>query len=248
MSQLLETIDGLIRSLSEAGKISGVRWWSKPLEFRQLEACHPDGRRHRVPSRFNAESANRYRRNDGTEPIYSEKFKLLLFAERHWANSARSMQSKIGMGVKIAYFSSLMFAGLAMAPAFAHLLELLNKIGLPRDEYFVVQQIYRGWALLGVVIFSALLSMLILTIMLRRRRKPFILVLIAFLAIVGTQAIFWTYTQPANLATDNWTTIPQNWEILRRQWEYSHAASAGLNFLAFVALVLSLLGRGSSTN
>jgi ABC-type branched-subunit amino acid transport system permease subunit len=151
------------------------------------------------------------------------------------------------MGVKIAYFSSLVFAGLAMAPSFAHLLELLNKIGLPRDEYFVVQQIYRGWALLGVVIFSALLSTLILTIMLRRRGMPFILALIAFLAIFGTQAIFWTYTQPANTATDNWTTLPQNWEILRRQWEYSHAASAGLNFVAFVALVLSLLVRDSWT-
>lgn len=147
------------------------------------------------------------------------------------------------MALKIAYFLSLVFAGLAMAPAFAHLLELPNKIGLPREEYFIVQQIYRGWALLGIVV---LLSTLALTLMLRNRRKPFILSLIAFLAIAGTQVIFWTYTQPANLATENWTMIPQNWETLRRQWEYSHAASAGLNFTAFVTLVLSLLSRDGS--
>lgn len=145
------------------------------------------------------------------------------------------------MAVKIAYFFSLLFAALAMAPAFAHLLELLNKIDLPRDEYFIVQQIYRGWALLGIVVFGALLSTLVLTVMLRHWRRPFIFSLIAFLCIVGTQVIFWTYTQPANLATDNWTMIPQNWEALRRQWEYSHAASAVLNFIAFGALVLSLL-------
>lgn len=150
------------------------------------------------------------------------------------------------MALKIAYFLSLVFAGLAMAPAFAHLLELPNKIGLPREEYFIVQQIYRGWALLGIVVIGALLSTLALTVMLRNRRKPFILSLIAFLAIAGTQVIFWTYTQPANLATENWTMIPQNWETLRRQWEYSHAASAGLNFTAFVTLVLSLLSRDGS--
>jgi hypothetical protein len=64
------------------------------------------------------------------------------------------------MAVKLAYFLSLLFAGLAMAPAFAHLLELPNKINLPRDEYFTVQQIYRGWALLGIVVVGALLSTL----------------------------------------------------------------------------------------
>jgi hypothetical protein len=30
---------------------------------------------------------------------------------------------------------ALFFAALALAPALAHLLELPNKIGLPRDEY-----------------------------------------------------------------------------------------------------------------
>jgi hypothetical protein len=70
--------------------------------------------------------------------------------------------------------------------------------------------------------------------------------LIGFICIVATQVIFWTYTQPANLAIHNWTMMPQDWEALRRQWEYSHAASAGLNFVAFVALVWSLLVQDGS--
>jgi hypothetical protein len=49
------------------------------------------------------------------------------------------------MGVTAARFFSLLFAALALAPALAHLLELPNKIGLSRDNYPVVQQIYRGW-------------------------------------------------------------------------------------------------------
>ncbi|MGE0650765.1 MAG: hypothetical protein AB7P12_03310 [Alphaproteobacteria bacterium] len=46
-------------------------------------------------------------------------------------------------------FLSFMFVGLSMGGALAHLFELPNKIGLPADAYFTVQQNYRGWALLG---------------------------------------------------------------------------------------------------
>ncbi|TMJ67612.1 MAG: DUF1772 domain-containing protein, partial [Alphaproteobacteria bacterium] len=45
---------------------------------------------------------------------------------------------------------------LAFVPVGAHLFELPNKIGLSEQHYFVVQSIYRGWALFGVVIFAAI--------------------------------------------------------------------------------------------
>jgi len=147
------------------------------------------------------------------------------------------------MALTVVRFLSLVFAALAMAPAFAHLLELLNKITLSRDEYLVVQQIYRGWALLGIVIFGALVFSLLLTIMVRHQPRRFLWALVGFLCIVGTQVVFWTFTYPTNQETNNWTILPENWEALRRQWEYSHAASAGLNFIAFIALVLSVLVR-----
>lgn len=98
------------------------------------------------------------------------------------------------MGPVTARFLALLFAALALAPALAHLLELPNKIGLSRDEYFTVQQIYSGWALLGIVVFGALFSTLALAV----------------------------------------------------QWEYSHAASAVLNLIAFIAVILSVLARDKS--
>ena len=147
------------------------------------------------------------------------------------------------MALHVARFLSLLFAALALAPALAHLLELPNKIGLPRDDYLTVQQIYRGWALLGIVVFGALLSALALAVMVRGRRKAFSLALTAFLCIAGTQVLFWTFTFPANQATGNWTTLPENWMALRAQWEYSHATSAVLNLIALVALILSVLVR-----
>ena len=150
------------------------------------------------------------------------------------------------MALQIVRFSSLLFAALALAPATAHLLELPNKIGLPREEYLTVQQIYRGWALLGIVVVAALLSTLALTVMTRRERKAFVFALIAFLAIVGTQVVFWTWTFPANQATANWTALPGDWMALRTQWEYSHAAGAVFNLVAMVALILAVVLPGES--
>jgi hypothetical protein len=145
------------------------------------------------------------------------------------------------MWLKTLYFLSLLCAALALAPAMAHVLELPNKISLSRDEYLTVQQIYRGWALLGFVVAGALLSTLSLTVRLRKQHWAFLFSLLAFLCIAGTQVVFWTYTQPTNQATHNWTMLPEHWKALRQQWEYSHATSAGLNLIALMALMLSVL-------
>ncbi|MFO1432442.1 MAG: DUF1772 domain-containing protein [Candidatus Competibacteraceae bacterium] len=147
------------------------------------------------------------------------------------------------MALNLVRFLSLFFAALALIPAGAHLAELPNKIGLSASDYLVVQQIYRGWALAGIVVIGALLSTLVLVLMLYSRRKPFMLALIAFLCIAGTQIIFWTFTYPVNQQTANWTVLPANWPALRDQWEYSHAVSAGLNLIALVSLILSLLPK-----
>jgi hypothetical protein len=147
------------------------------------------------------------------------------------------------MGLNTARFFGVFFTALALAPALAHLLELPNKIALSRDEYLTVQQIYRGWALLGFVVGAALLSTLTLAVMVRKQGKAFWLTALAFLCIVGTQVIFWTFTFPANQQTVNWTALPENWMALRTQWEYSHAASAVLNLIALIAVILSLLAK-----
>src|SRR5690606_16447499 len=60
------------------------------------------------------------------------------------------------MGAKTAQFLAIMLTALALVPAGAHFFELPNKIGLAEDDYFVVQNIYRGWALFGIVLFGAL--------------------------------------------------------------------------------------------
>jgi hypothetical protein len=53
--------------------------------------------------------------------------------------------------------------------------------------------------------------------------------------------VFWMYTFPANQATRNWTALPQDWEPLRAQWEYSHAVGALFHIAALVLLILCVL-------
>ena len=130
-----------------------------------------------------------------------------------------------------------------MLPGGAHLMALPAKIAMPQDPYFVVQQIYRGWALLGVVILIALLSTLVLAILERREDRGFGLSGGAFLCLVAAQIVFWTYTYPVNVRTQNWTTLPDNWTSLRTHWEYSHATGAAFTLLAFVLLLTDVTAR-----
>jgi len=74
----------------------------------------------------------------------------------------------------------------------------------------------------------------------RELPTAFALAWVAFLCIAGTQLVFWTFTQPVNRVTGNWTFLPGDWSELRRRWEYSHVACALLNLAALVALVVCL--------
>jgi ribose/xylose/arabinose/galactoside ABC-type transport system permease subunit len=145
------------------------------------------------------------------------------------------------VGLRLVQFLAIVLTALALVPAGAHLFELPNKVGLAEEAYFVVQGIYRGWALFGIVLFGALAANLALAVMVRRKRAPFRLASLAFLAVAATLAIFFTWTYPANLATRDWTVVPANWQELRTQWEYAHATNAVLTFLALCAVTWSVL-------
>ncbi|HZA97785.1 MAG TPA: hypothetical protein VE399_03345 [Gemmatimonadales bacterium] len=145
------------------------------------------------------------------------------------------------MSLTVFRFLAVMSTAVAMAAGFAHLLELPNKMSLVRQDYLTVQQIYRGWALLGVAVVSALVTTGVVALLVRARPSEFYLTVAATLCIALSLVVFFLFTYPANQQTRNWTILPDNWEALRRQWEYSHAVGAGLYFVALSALTLSLL-------
>jgi hypothetical protein len=136
-------------------------------------------------------------------------------------------------------FLAVIITGLSLIAPGAHAFELLNKIGMPKAEYFVVQQIYNGWWIAGLLLPLAFLANVGNAVSLRADKTAMALSLAAAALIALNLVIFVIFTQPANAATQNWTVQPENWETLRAQWEYSHAVNAAVNFLAFCCATLA---------
>jgi hypothetical protein len=143
--------------------------------------------------------------------------------------------------VKILQFVAIVLTALALVPGGAHLFALPNKINLSVSDYFIAQGVYRGWALLGIVLIGAALANFALTILIREQRLPFVFALVSLLCLLTTLAIFFAFTFPANQVTSNWTEAPANWQQLRWQWEMSHAVNAAITFIAFCSLTISVL-------
>lgn len=145
------------------------------------------------------------------------------------------------MTIRTLQFIAIALTALALVPGGAHVLQLPNKIHLDQDRYLVVQSLYRGWALLGVVLIAAVLANLLLAFQSRSQTGPMLWAAAATALLGATLAIFFVWTYPVNNATDNWSVALPNWDSLRRQWEYSHAANAALTFLALCATTASSL-------
>lgn len=143
--------------------------------------------------------------------------------------------------IKTLQLIAVLFVAVAMSAGWAHLLALPNKMGLSAEEYLTVQQIYRGWAFLGIAVVGALLSTAVLTVLQRGEGARFYFALGATSFVALSLIVFFWFTFPANQATQNWTVLPEGWETLRRQWEYSHAVGAFLYFFALALLVLSVI-------
>jgi hypothetical protein len=136
-------------------------------------------------------------------------------------------------------FITLLLAALVLAPGMAHLLEMPHKMQLTQESYGVVQYIYGGWALLGIVQIAAVICSFLFYF--RSGRSP--LVLIASILLAVTLVVFFIWTYPVNRSTHNWSVLPENWEALRRQWEYSHAVNALLELTAYILLLSAVLGK-----
>jgi hypothetical protein len=105
--------------------------------------------------------------------------------------------------VRLLQFVAMVLTAVALVPFGAHLFALPNKIYLSESDYFVAQNIYRGWALLGVVLIGAAFANFALTILIRGQCAPFVFTLVSLLCLLATLAIFFAFTFPANQATNN---------------------------------------------
>jgi len=140
--------------------------------------------------------------------------------------------------------ATLALMAIILVPGGAHLFELPAKIGLERAAYFTVQGIYAGWALFGIPIIVAILANGSLA-MVERRRNPAAARWAGAAAalVLVSLAVFLLWIFPANQETANWTRQPEGWEVLRRHWEWGHAANALIVFGAYLATCMAVVRR-----
>jgi len=88
---------------------------------------------------------------------------------------------------------TLVLIAITTSAGLAHLLALRNKFGLPRESYAIVQQIYRGWALLGVAFIGAWAATSWLAV-LARGRRAFYPTLVAAVSLAASLIVFFAFT------------------------------------------------------
>jgi hypothetical protein len=115
-----------------------------------------------------------------------------------------------------------------------------------------VESSYRMLGLpIGVLIAGgALLTTMILAFAVRTQPTTLRLTVLALVCLVGAQVLLSVFVAPVNHQMIDWTPdhLPGNFEALRKQWEYAHAAGAVLQLIRLGALVLSVRGTGPVTD
>ncbi|GAA2354857.1 DUF1772 domain-containing protein [Nonomuraea africana] len=169
---------------------------------------------------------------------------------------------------------AVLFFVLGTVPALAHALESPGKRRLDKDVYLAVQSIYHPGFTLAAGIGKAvgLIVLIVLLLSTPAGTVPFWLTLVAVLALVAMQAVYWTVTHPLDrhwmvaelhrrrdehrhlayrlLFGDAAATrtglhvepVPADWQPVRDRWEYSHVARAALAVVGLVALIIAVSG------
>lgn len=149
--------------------------------------------------------------------------------------------------MKLLRFLTIMLTALSLAAAFAHLLEMPAKLTYDGALWLeLLQTLYPTYGKVsGYCEIGAVAAALLLVIAVRRYQEEFGWTLLAATCLVVTHAIFWIRVAPVNaiLVPLAPAMLPPDWESLRNQWEFAHAARALLQIVALAALVIALLNK-----
>lgn len=152
------------------------------------------------------------------------------------------------MFLKIWRLITLTLVALFMGLEFAHALELPAKMQYDGTLYVTIQNsLYQYFGAPGpgafITVF-AVLAVIALTVLMRKHRPAFWWALVGTLCLaIAFPLIYFLRIEPVNVVIEQATarTVPTDWEQLRNQWEYAHAASFAFSLAGFIALVISIL-------
>lgn len=143
-------------------------------------------------------------------------------------------------------FITIVLTALDLGMAFCHTLELPAKMNYDAALWTTVNQsLYQQFGSFPGVFseVGAILTVIVLTFLVRKRRPAFQFTLIGAIFLALALAIWFVFVAPMNAEFAQWRidSIPENWTRVRSQWEYSHAARFVLQLIGFCALLLSVL-------
>ncbi|MCT7373701.1 DUF1772 domain-containing protein [Chelativorans salis] len=156
---------------------------------------------------------------------------------------------------------TVMIVALPAALSIAHALELPGKMRLDEETYRAVQRIYYpGFTIGGAAEPLSVIATGLLLFLTPAGTAAFWLVLVAFLAMLATGAIYWLAVHPVNKHWMEGQPVSASsarffgagakredrepeWTELRDRWEYAHVARAVVTSVGLLALVVSLVTR-----
>lgn len=140
-------------------------------------------------------------------------------------------------GVQLA---AIALTALALIPAGAQVFELSGKLALSPSNYVMVQGVHHAWVLFASAMLLASAAIGLHSYLVNRNAASFGWSMVA-LALVGVaQVVFWAFAYPANAATEGWSVLPPDFEMLRRKWEFAFAAAGVFSFAGLLALARSI--------
>jgi hypothetical protein len=148
-------------------------------------------------------------------------------------------------------FISLLLGALKLGLAWAHLVEMGPKRAMSGAEWLTTQQAYRDFGRVAAVTMPGALASTLATLALVRKQRPTaLLTALGAVCTAATVALWARFNEPVNREIVTWQAdaLPADWERRRDQWEFAHAASAGLHAASQVALLVATLrDQGATT-
>lgn len=151
------------------------------------------------------------------------------------------------MRVRVLRLVTLLCAALVTGLAFAHVLELPQKLDYDAQQYLRVQHtLYAYFAYAGAPLEVAAIAGAVLLAYLSRGRPGFGWTLAGALLLAIGLAAWALIVQPANVEFGRWTAerIPADWTAVRAQWEAGHVVHFALFFAGLAALIWGGTDRG----
>jgi hypothetical protein len=152
------------------------------------------------------------------------------------------------VGARRAGIVAVVLAALTMGLAFAHTLELPQKLDYDAATWTQIQHtLYRYFSVIGGPLEVATIVAAVVFAVRARRLRGGRLAVVGAVCFVLALGWWFAVVNTANAEVGRWVVdaVPSDWGRWRAQWEFGHAAHFMVTFAGFLALLLATVRVGA---